>query len=101
MSIFDELGRLPNFEEMQAALSSPVVPPSALTRKPGLESEDMELTADEMLKQIFQMVKSQHQNLNIGTNGQIPTAAALDSSYNSSTATYDGLPRTMNYNGGI
>lgn len=101
MSIFDELGRLPNFAEMQAALSSPVVPPSALADSKGnaVRDAEMELTAEEMLREIFNMMKSQHQG--IGTNGQLPTAASLDSSYNSSTATYDGLPRTMNYNGGI
>ncbi len=93
MSMLAMYGKLPSVEDMMAALASPIVPKSSME-----VSDEMTLSTDEMIREIFSMMKGHG---GVGTNGQLPTAAALDSSYDSSTATYDGLPRTMNYNGGI
>jgi len=90
----------PTFEQMVDALSSPIVPVSTASNKQTMLEGEMEMTTDDMIREMFSIIK-QSQVPNVGTNGQLPTAAGLDSSYNSSTATYDGLPATMLYNGGF
>jgi len=102
MSMFDELGRLPNFDEMVAALSSPVVPPAAVAAEANpYAEEEMELSSEDMIREIFTMMRHSQKSPEPAFMGQLPTAAGLDSSFNSATATYDGLPKTMNYNGGF
>ncbi len=88
MSILEQYGKLPSVEDMMAALASPVVPKSAS------RSEDMEMSTEEMIKEMFRMMSGHHTNVGV-TSGQ----RARDSSYNSSTDTYDGLPATSQYNG--
>jgi hypothetical protein len=90
----------PTFEQMVDALSSPIVP--IASSKNVMREGEMEMTTEDMIREMFSMMKEKHSDIpNVGTNGQLPTAAGLDSSYNSSTATYDGLPATMLYNGGF
>jgi hypothetical protein len=90
----------PTFEQMVDALSSPIVPIASASNRQTMREGEMEMTTEDMIREMFSMMK-QSQNPAVGTNGQLPTAATLESSYNSVSATYDGLPATMNYNGGI
>lgn len=83
-----QLERLPTVEEMISALSSPIVPETRSTQQQG------ELSVDDMIREIWMHTTRPH-NVNASVGGRI----GRDSSYNSSTDTYDGLPTTSQYNG--
>lgn len=81
----------PTFEQMQAALSSPVAPVTSY------REDDMEMSTDDMIREMFSMMREHHtEKESISTGSGV---RARDSSYNSSTDTYDGLPATTLYNG--
>ena len=52
------LENLPSVEEMMIALSSPIVPDSAIEKR----AEELELTTDDMIKEIFVMLNEQRYN---------------------------------------
>lgn len=87
------LERLPSVEEMIAALSSPVGPEVGQTETVGVD----ELSVEDMIREMFSMMKTHHTENNVSLGG----VRAQDTNYNSTTATYDGLPVTMQYNGGV
>jgi hypothetical protein len=56
MSILERYGKLPTVEEMMEALANPIVPPSAASA--GTEIAVDEISTDDMIKEIFSMMKS-------------------------------------------
>lgn len=99
----------PTFEEMVAVMNSPSSPPSPMDFAGVLDTEEyeMELTTDEMVREIFSMMKSmtskddlEHEGVQIGNGGKA-TAPNANDTYNSNTSTYDGGVAGMTYNGGM
>ena len=91
------MDKLPSLDELQTAMSSPVVPYLA-----SLEDEaasDIELSADEMLRSIYEMVSKMQEHDPKAETGPRP-GALVDSSYNSSTHDYNGNAMSIPYNGG-
>jgi hypothetical protein len=84
------LENLPTVEEMMLALSSPVSPSTSF------RDDDIELSTEDMIREMFKMMTVHGNTVNVGTGSGM---RARDSSYDSSTDTYDGLPTTSQYNG--
>lgn len=82
------LDRLPTVSEMIAALESPVSP------KTQSREADMNLSTDDMIREMFSILKGNSQSVGVSAGPR-----ARDSSYNSMSDTYNGLPATSQYNG--
>ncbi len=81
------LENLPTVEQMMEALSSPISPTD--------KSHELDnLSVDEMIREIYRHIKMP-QTVQASVGGRL----GRDSSYNSSTDTYNGLPVTSQYNG--
>ena len=99
----------PTFEEMVAVMNSPSSPPSPMDFADSLNTveSEMELSSEEMIREIFSMMKSmtskddlEHEGVQIGNGGKA-TAPNANDTYNSNTSTYDGGVAGMTYNGGM
>lgn len=90
---------MPTFEEMVAAMNSPLSP-VAIT-----DVMEEDLSTEEMIRAIYEMVRSSASGngkpATMGGAGVGRTGTMLDSSYDSSTSTYDGQAATAQYNGGL
>lgn len=67
MSILEQYGKLPSVDDMMAALASPVVPKGATEVE-----HEMQLSTDDMIKEMFTMIKNQTYN-NPGDGGGMGT----------------------------
>ena len=95
----------PTFEEMVAVMNSPDHPPEPMDHADMLSSDEMEMemSADDMLREIYDMMREMHGKHNDGVqigNGGKATAPNANAVYDSTTSNYDGGVVSMLYNGG-